>query len=206
MSEQESPRSYQSRMGDTLRRAAESDDPTEFRDLLKLFASYLETEIDRSDGRAQTAIGNVELRMGGQISETHGMVQVLGEFLRDQRAEQAKQYEALLAGQAGLAVDAGQRDAELREHITLFQAEFHTLTESFVDLAERLTLLESSSKRKETQLADLRQQIVELRERTVADDLDADERREMIRTVRWLQTNMAEIAAALGLTPLERAA
>lgn len=123
--------------------------------------------------------------------------------------ERKAESEAVLAAIVEIKTgqtDAGQHDAELREHITLFQAEFHALTGSFVDVAERLTLLESSSKRKETQLADLRQQIVELRERTVADDLDADERREMIRTVRWLQTNMAEIAAALGLTPLERAA
>lgn len=214
MSEERPPYNYQSDMGDTLRRAADTDDPVEFRQLLKLFASYVETEIDRSTGRAQTIIGNVEMRIGTQVSETHNMVRELGQYLRDQRTEQAGQYEAIQQFQQGTQVDLGnvvvavedvkKQQEALKERILFFQTEFHTLLETVSLFAERLTLLEQSSTRKEDQIRELRTLIEDLRQRTAADELTIDERREMIRTVRWVQQNMVAIAAALGIAPLER--
>lgn len=140
---------YDSGVGNALRRAADATTPEQQRELLHLFASYLETEFDRAAGRAQTAIGNVEIQVREQISEIHTMVRELGAFLQEQRTEQRQYVEAVLAGQEGLRVEVGQQIAALGKRLDLQQAAIDSL-QATVDehdrligrLAERIARLE----------------------------------------------------------------
>lgn len=108
---------YASDVGNAVRRAGDASPSPEQADALHLVASYLETEFDRAAGRVQTVIGNLEIKIGERVKETHDMVRSLGEFLQQMQAEQRQQYEQLRAGQAGLQVEISQQLAALGERI-----------------------------------------------------------------------------------------
>ena len=165
---------YESDVGNALRRAADATTPEEQRSLLHLFASYLETEFDRAAGRAQTAIGNVEIKVREQVAETHTMVQALGVFLQEQRNEQRQQFEELLAGQAGLQVEVGQQIAQLGQQIgqlaerqDRLDARSEEHDRLIARLAERQDRLDARSEEHDRLIARLAERVaqLELRER-----------------------------------------
>ncbi len=143
------PYNYQSALGDAMRRAADEVDPTERARLFKLFASYLETELDRAAGRTQTALWGAEERLRDQIGDVRAMINELGGFLREQRAEQQTQHAQLLAGQEGLRIEVAQQLTALGVQIDRQQAAIDSL-QATVDehdrligrLAERIARLE----------------------------------------------------------------
>lgn len=115
MSEQPSAYNYESDVGNALRRAATYSDNPEQAQALHIAAAYIETAIDQVAGRAQTAIGAVELKVREQVAETTTMVLALGDFLRQMHSEQRVSFESLRAGQQGITIDIGHLAAQYEE-------------------------------------------------------------------------------------------